>query len=101
MFSDVYTGGYFHSGVEYWPASWRTPIARAIQQASQARYVLLTGLADNLFPSVRMAYAQFRQAGFKSATYMEVPDLRHTYPSAEWFEKGLVILDGPLAKKKK
>src|SRR3712207_8867036 len=49
---------------------------------------------STLFPNATL----FRSVkdGFAHVTYLEVPGMAHVHPPAEWFEKGLEFLDGPL-----
>ncbi|MFC1452588.1 hypothetical protein ACFLSJ_04500 [Verrucomicrobiota bacterium] len=60
------------------------------------RYVLLTGTGDMNLEDTRGVLQRYRDSGIDLVTYMEVPEMGHSIPSAEWFEKAVAELDKPL-----
>ncbi|MCC6907006.1 MAG: hypothetical protein IT430_03610 [Phycisphaerales bacterium] len=73
-------------------------LARAVRDN---RYVLLTGSEDfNRTETATIYEHGFVKERFAHATYLEVPDMGHTLPDAEWFDKGLEALDAPLAERR-
>ncbi|MFQ5742384.1 MAG: hypothetical protein ACE5HV_02215 [Acidobacteriota bacterium] len=58
------------------------------------RYVFLTGDKDFNHDPVRTVYDGYRRDGFRHTTFLNVPEMGHTYPPAEWFEKGIEALEG-------
>ncbi len=81
-----------------WPAALITPVRRQLlDMKKNQRWVLVTGEKDFNMPEMRAHFEQgFKQDGFEHAHYLEVPGMAHTYPSAEWFEKAIVLLDQPI-----
>jgi len=112
-FSDVFIGGgFFICGVNYfrdipvpdkknelWPAQFRAPANPLLtEQKRFSRFVLLTGDNDfNLTNTTAVFNSGFLKDGYKYATLLQVPGMGHGLPNAEWFEKGIVALDEPLA----
>lgn len=65
------------------------------------RYVLMTGEHDGNRDQTRTIYKSgYERRRFKHAHYLEVPGKGHAMPDAEWFEKGVELLDKPLAENK-
>lgn len=58
------------------------------------RYVLLSGAKDFNRENTRDVYRRgFKAEGFRHVLYLEVPEMGHGIPPAEWFDKGLDFLD--------
>jgi hypothetical protein len=60
------------------------------------RYPLLTGTKDPNQFNTLCVFNLYKSLGFAHVTYYEVPDMGHTIPPPDWFEKGLTDLDAPL-----
>ncbi|MHC4116995.1 MAG: prolyl oligopeptidase family serine peptidase [Planctomycetota bacterium] len=105
-YPDIFSGGIFIVGVEYWEAiavtgkpgqAWKPvprPQAKYLAMAKErGRYVLLTG--DNDFN--RMQTRDYYEKGYRKALrhtlYIQVPGMGHEMPPAEWYEKAIVFLD--------
>ena len=75
-----------------------TPVGKIIAKAVRDnRYVLLTGTKDFNRDETQSIYEHgFTKEHFAHVTYLEVPDMGHELPPAEWFEKGIDALDAPL-----
>lgn len=88
-----------HPG-QYHPERYQPPPRKMLEQARQRnRYVLLTGETDFNRDETKSIYEHgFVKAGFKYATYFEVPGLGHELPNAEWLAKCIEALDAPLAE---
>jgi hypothetical protein len=108
---EVFSGGFYVVGCNYYrnlplpdqpkklyPGFWNNPDPKVLDQAKKdGRYVLLTGSNDFNRQNTKVVYDEgYAKDGFAHATYIEVPDMGHSMPPAEWFEKGLEFLDGPL-----
>ncbi|MBC8106629.1 MAG: prolyl oligopeptidase family serine peptidase [Anaerolineae bacterium] len=80
-----------------YPGFWPNPVMNSIKLArANSRLVLLTGSRDYNKPSTKAAYDAFVKEQWKHVAYLEVPELGHQFPNAEWFEKGINFLDAPL-----
>jgi len=63
---------------------------------TRSHFVLLTGERDfNRIETYSIYKNGFRRDPFKHVAYIEVPDLEHEIPDAEWFERALQALDDP------
>lgn len=110
-FADAFAGGYYMIGVNFyrimrpegsktghWRAGYMPPPKEVLTLAKQrTRHVLLTGDNDPNREQTQVYARGFEQEGFKYVTYIQVPDMGHAMPDAQWFEKGIVALDAPLA----
>ncbi len=105
-YADIFSGSFPMIGVNFYkPVStgaankaWLPiyePDADILAQAkSKNRYVLLTGEKDFNRENTQRVYKDgFQAEKFRNVLYLEVPDLGHSRPSAEWFVKGLGFLD--------
>jgi hypothetical protein len=106
-FPDVFSGGFYMCGVSYYRRvqsaeqggaffrpEFLMPPAKVLADAKKRRHVLLTGTNDLNREQTRVYSEQYKRDGFASVAYLEVPGMDHQPPDAEWFEKGLAILDG-------
>ncbi len=86
--------------LKFWGAAFNPPSPRIMRRAKRdGRYVLLTGETDgNRAQTIATYKYGYQRAKFANITYLEVPGMGHTLPPAEWFEKGVVALDAPLAE---
>lgn len=80
------------------PPSIRPPVSRDLAYMKQhSRFALLTGSKDyNREPTLVTYRHGFLKDRFKHVTYLEVPEMGHALPNAEWFDKGLAFLDSTL-----
>jgi predicted esterase len=115
-YPDVFAGGIYCCGVSYfkdieappppgeqlapgqrrvYPKACLAPPLKLLNMTRQlSRHVLLTGEHDmNREPTQAMYEKGFKPDGFKHVTYLEVPDMGHQLPPAEWFEKALIAVD--------
>ncbi len=115
-YADLFAGAYPIIGVDYfkklphpesterrllfWDRRFNPPSPDIMRRAKRdGRYVLLTGEYDGNRLQTLITYEYgFKRARFAYATYLEVPGMEHTYPPADWFEKGIIALDTPLAE---
>lgn len=86
--------------LKFWGASFNPPSPRILRRAKRdGRYVLLTGETDGNRVQTMSTYKYgYQRAQFAYITYLEVPGMGHDHPPADWFEKGIVALDAPLAE---
>ena len=107
--ADTFTGGFYFVGCDfyrdvpvvpndkhgkYYRGFWRKPDPKILKLARQHRYVLLTGSDDFNRGNTHAVHDGYRKAGFDEVVLFDVPGLGHTLPNAEWFEKGIKVLDG-------
>ena len=109
FFPDVFAGAFCMVGCNFYrdvpaeeknhiyPGFWPNPNQAMLKLArANSRFVLLTGSRDFNKPSTKAAYDAFVNEQWKHVAYMEVPEMSHQFPPAEWFEKGIKFLDAPL-----
>lgn len=105
-FPDLFAGGFYIVGCDYfralpvpgnpgyhWDAAFARPPRRMLRLARPHRYVFLTGSADFNRDEVKAVFDGYRSDGFRHVAYIEVPGMPHGYPSADWFERGLEMLE--------
>lgn len=111
-FPDVFRGGYYLIGVNYyrtlpsekdptgvWRQRFMKPTKELLRLAKErSRHVLLTGDTDGNREQTHVYYGAMTEEKYKYVTYFQVPGMGHSAPDAEWFEKGIVELDKPLAE---
>ncbi len=110
--SDVYSGGIFIIGADYWvdmrvPGKqnliWRAacmrPQARFLRRAKKfGRYVLLTGDNDINRLQMHTYYERGHRKWLKNVLYIQVPGMGHEIPPAKEFDKALEYLDNPSSR---
>jgi poly(3-hydroxybutyrate) depolymerase len=110
-YPDIFAGGIFVVGVEYWeavevtgrpghayrpmPKPWPKYLAMAQERG---RYVLLTGDHDSNRLQTKNYYEKGYRKKLKHVLYLQVPGMGHEMPSAQWYEKAIVFLDTAMAK---
>src|SRR5436190_1015573 len=108
---DVFRGGCYIIGCNYFRNVDVNPATHEIYSATftkpvpvlfalardRSRHVLLTGETDMNRLQTKLNADAMAKDGFRHVTYLEQPGLGHSAPNAEWFEKGIVALDEPLA----
>ena len=109
-FPNVFSCAFFVNGEDFYKGRWSEegklePTVREYprwegplsydQIKKDLRIVILTGEKDPIFePDIsRMNYQGLLLDGFGRITYIEIPKGGHNWPSASWFEKGIVALD--------
>ncbi len=111
--SDVYSGGIFIIGANYWEsmrapgtknARWRSggprPKGKYLRRAKKfGRYVFLTGEHDGNRLQMHTYYEKRYRKKLDNVLYIEVPGMGHEVPPAEEFEKALKYVDTPLLEK--
>ena len=105
-YPDLFGGGIFVVGVEYWEAIvatgkpgqfWKPmprPQSKYLAMAKErGRYVLLTGDNDSNRRQTRDYYENGYRKKLRHVLYIQVPGMGHEMPPAEWYEKAIVFLD--------
>ncbi len=104
-FPELFDGGYFLIGCNFYKtfrmANGRIRNARfMIQQGpslekakKSGHYVFLTGDNDGNLLDTQGVIAGFQKEGFLNTTYIQVPEMGHIIPDANWFEKGIAALE--------
>ncbi len=108
LFSDVVSGGIYFAGINIYRDATAQPgnlifnnempgmTPAMLAQAKQRRHVLIFGDKDNVAGYVPMLANIWGNDGFKYFHYFKIPDLAHTMPAAEVFEKAVLAVDAPL-----
>jgi predicted esterase len=105
--ADTFSGGFYFVGCDFFRDTptiadpnrfyrgfWARPDPKLLTRAkTTGRYVLLTGSEDMNRDNTQSVYEGYKKVGFKYVTYIEVPNMGHTVPNMEWFEKGIELLD--------
>lgn len=105
-YSEVFSGGIFVVGVEYWeplsvtgrPGQFWPPMPRpqpmylAIAR-NRGRYVLLTGDHDGNRLQTKDYYEHGYKKQLKHVLYIQVPGMGHQMPPVGWYERAIVFLD--------
>ena len=112
-YPDIFSGGIFVVGVEYWEAIpvtgkpgqfWKPmpkPQSKYLALAKErGRYVLLTGDNDGNRLQTKDYYENGYQQTLQHVLYLQVPDMWHEMPPREWYEKAIVFLDTVTTKTK-
>ncbi len=109
-YSEVFSGGIFVVGVEYWeplpvtgrPGQFWPPMPRpqptylAIAR-KRGRYVLLTGDHDGNRLQTKDYYERGYKKQLNHVLYIQVPGMGHQMPPMEWYEKAIIFLDTAMA----
>ena len=106
--ADTFAGGFYIVGCDFWrdvpviPGDkhgkyyrgfWRKPDGNLLRQSRKHRYVLLSGTNDFNLANTKAVYDGYRKDNYANVTLLEVPGMGHTVPDAEWFEKGIALLE--------
>ena len=106
--SDFFNGGFCFCGANYpsqipagdgrsWPGFWPQPDRRLLANAMRnSRIVLFTGDGDMNRDGTQRVYQQGRKDGFQKMAYLEAPNHGHHPPDADYFGRGVALLDSPL-----
>jgi len=112
VFSDVFTGGAFYvigcnhydnipvgdGSNKFYPGFWPEKNKKLLALAKDHYFVFLTGSKDmNRLGTIGTCKA-YGQDRFEHCKYIEVPDMGHSTPPAEYFEEGFTFLDGVLVE---
>jgi predicted esterase len=108
LYPDVFAGGLFVVGAEYardvgpnadgkrWKTSMPLPDHAKLLLARRHRFVLLTGDADPNREELQQIHREYIADGYPHAQLIVAPSMGHQMPSAEVFERAVVIvLDSP------
>jgi predicted esterase len=107
---DRFAGGIYFAGVNWYeptpiregrflPASIGKPPDLILELAqARSRHVIVHGTDDTVATYVPSLWDVIRQSGFRTFQYLSVEGHGHGLPDAEWLERGLAVLDGPLAR---
>ncbi len=104
---DVWKGGIFIIGVNYWErmenpenpgtywrASFNKPKKEYLQQAAQeGRYVFLTGDRDSNRAQTKAYFENAYNKFLQNAIYIQVPNMGHRLPPIEWLVKAIDYVD--------
>jgi predicted esterase len=109
-YPDVFSGGIFVVGVEYWEPMavtgepgqvWKPmpkPQAKYLALARErGRYVLLTGDYDGNRQQTQDYYENGYKKQLQHVFYIQVPGMGHEMPPAEWYERAIAFLDSAKA----
>ena len=104
-YSDIFTGTIPICGVNFymtipaggdqeWKADYKTQTPHLNTAKTNGRFCLITGDNDVNRQNTSAVYEYgFKQFGFASVQYLQVPGMGHAVPSAEYFERALNFLD--------
>jgi hypothetical protein len=106
-YPDVFEGGFYLIGCNFYrpmgpedgrPVHWNPDYQRPIKKyftlaTRRSRHVLLTGDDDMNREQTHVYYNGFVADRFRHVTYLQVPGAGHALPDAEWFKKGLALLE--------
>ncbi len=105
---DRFTGGIYFAGVNWYepsparagrfrPPSIGKPPDSVLKLArARSRHVIVQGTDDNVATYVPSVWNVIKQNDFRTFEYLSVEGQGHGLPDAEWLDRGLAVLDGPL-----
>ena len=105
---DRFTGGVYFAGVNWYeptppqegqflPASIGKPPDTVLELArDRSRHAIVQGTDDTVATYVPSLWNVITQSDFRTFEYLSVEGHGHGLPDAEWLERGLAVLDGPL-----
>ncbi len=81
---------------KFWRPTFRRPKGPIFRFARQrSRHVLLTGETDANREQTLVTYEQgYLKDKFQHVHYLEVPNMGHSVPPVEWFDKAIGMMDG-------
>ena len=106
--ADRFTGGVYFAGVNWYeptprregqflPASIGKPPDSVLELArDRSRHVIVQGTEDTVATYVPSLWDVIKQSDFRTFEYLSVEGHGHGLPDAEWLDRGLAVLDGPL-----
>ena len=106
--SDFFNGGFYFCGSTYpnviiddaghhFQGFWQQPDQRLLGNAMRnSRIVTFTGENDFNRDSTRLYFRQGQRDGFQKVAYLEAPGHGHHPPDADYFGRGVALLDSPL-----
>ena len=106
--SDRFTGGLYFAGVNWYeptparggrflPASIGKPPDSVLELArDRSRHAIVQGTADTVASYVPSLWNVIKQSDFRTFEYLSIEGQGHGLPDAEWLDRGLAVLDGPL-----
>ena len=105
---DRFTGGVYFAGVNWYeptppqggrflqPSIGKPPEAVLELARDRSRHVIVQGTDDNVATYVPSLWNVIKQSDFRTFEYLSVEGQGHGLPNAEWLDRGLAVLDGPL-----
>jgi poly(3-hydroxybutyrate) depolymerase len=106
-YADLFAGGFYMCGASFyrdvaapgeqgklWRRQFAPPLPTMLTQAKKRNHVLLTGEKDGNRTQTQVYAQSYQRDGFEHVTYLEAPGLGHEMPDAQWFERGIVALEG-------
>lgn len=97
-FADVFSGGAIHLiGCDPFHLPSDKAVATRIEALAKAnRFAFVTGSDDYNKPGTLDVHAFYQSQKFPLLVYLEQPGLDHSTPAADWFEKAVEFVDGPV-----
>ena len=105
---DRFTGGVYFAGVNWYeptpppggqflpPSIVKPPEAVLELARNRSRHVIVQGTDDNVATYVPSLWNVIKQSDFRTFEYLSIEGQGHGLPDAEWLDRGLAELDGPL-----
>ena len=105
---DRFTGGVYFAGMNWYeptppregqflPASIGKPPGSVLELArTRSRHVIVQGTDDTVATYVPRLWDVIKQSNFQTFEYLSVEGHGHALPDAQWLDRGLAVLDGPL-----
>jgi pimeloyl-ACP methyl ester carboxylesterase len=105
---DRFTGGIYFAGVNWYeptpprggrvlPPSIAKPPEPVLAIArDRSRHAIVQGTDDSVATYVPSLWNVIKQTDFQTFEYLSVEGQGHGLPDAEWLDRGLAVLDGPL-----
>ncbi len=102
LFPDVFTGEISNCGADFVDKPGNVDVYNDQPQMlsrakSRCRFFLFTGTKDVNEQETRAVYKWMKQLGFRYVTFYDQPGAHHAQMSDTNFEKGIDVLDAPLA----
>ena len=107
---DRFTGGVYFAGVNWYeptpagegrflPASIGKPLDSVLELArNRSRHAIVHGTDDTVATYVPSLWDVIKLSDFRTFEYLSVEGHGHGLPDAEWLDRGLAVLDGPLRR---
>ena len=105
---DRFTGGVYFAGVNWYeptppregrfirPSIGRPPEPVLALARDRSRHAIVQGTDDNVATYVLSLWEVIKQSDFQTFEYLSIEVQGHGLPDAEWLDRGLAVLDGPL-----
>ena len=105
---DRFTGGVYFAGVNWYestpprdgqflPASIGKPPGSVLELVrDRSRHAIVQGSDDTVATYVPSLWDVIKQSDFRTFEYLSIEGHGHGLPDAQWLDRGLAVLDGPL-----